>query len=167
MKKTITRFQAQKIYDTLSGMALGHLSPETLEAVIDDFAIIKNEVDNLNRIKLELSSRIYQDVDGERLRGFLIAVKNNDNKTIAESYEDLITLYNKELDVLVKVYNKEIEVDVAEVDWKEFRLAVLKSQPNTKQSAFEVLAPLFKAEEKATTDYAELDDYLATIKQEL
>ena len=158
--KTITRFHAQKMVETLAGMALGYLPAEELEAVMDNFDILKAEVEKLEKMKAELARRIYQGVDEKRLQDFFEAVQKSDNEAIQKDYADLLPLRNKEVEVLVSLYNKGIDLDIKEIDGKEFRKAVLKSQPNTKQAVFEVLTPLFKAEEKPEDDFSELDEFL-------
>lgn len=155
--KTITRFHAQKMVETLAGMALGYLPAEELEAVMDNFDILKAEVEKLEKMKAELAKRIYHDVDEKRLQSFFDAVQKNEDTA---EYSDLIPLRNKEVEVLVSLYNKAVDMDIKELDGKEFRKAVLKAQPTTKQAVFEILTPLFKAEEKPEDDFSELDTLL-------
>ena len=155
--KTITRFHAQKMVETLAGMALGYLPAEELEAVMDNFDILKAEVEKLEKMKAELVKRIYQGVDEKRLQDFFEAVQKNEDTA---EYSDLVPLRNKEIEVLVSLYNKAVELDIKELDGKEFRKAVLKAQPTTKQAVFEILTPLFKAEEKKDDDFSELDEFL-------
>lgn len=157
MKKTITRFQAQKMLEQLGGMALGYLPAEELEAVMDNFDILKAEVEKLEKMKAELVKRIYQGVDEKRLQDFFEAVQKNEDTA---EYSDLIPLRNKEIEVLVSLYNKAVDMDIKELDGKEFRKAVLKAQPTTKQAVFEILTPLFKADEKPQDDFSELDEFL-------
>lgn len=159
--KTITRFQTTKMVETLGGMALGHLTTEDLEAVMDNFDILKAETEKLEKLKAELAKRIYQGVDEKRLQDFFEAERKNE---VSEDYADLVPLRNKEIEVIVSLYNKAVELDIKEIDGKAFRKAVLKAQPNTKQAVFEILTPLFKAEEKPEDDFSELD---ALLKQPL
>lgn len=159
--KTITRFQAQKMLEALGGMALGHLATEDIEKVIDNFDILKAEVEKLDKMKTELSKRIYQDVEQERLQKFFEAIQQNDEKTLNKEYADLLPLRIKEVDVTISLYNKLIDVDLKEIDSKDFRKAVIKAQPDTKQGVFSILAPIFKAEEEeAKEDFSELDSLL-------
>jgi uncharacterized UPF0160 family protein len=160
MKKTLTRFQAQKMLEQLAGMALGYLPSEELEAVMDNFDVLKAETEKLEKMKAELAKRIYQGVDEKRLQDFFEAAQKNDNEAIQKDYADLLPLRNKEIEVIVSLYNKAVEMDIKELDGKEFRKAVLKAQPNTKQAVFEILAPLFKADEKPQDDFSELDELL-------
>lgn len=159
MKKTITRFQAQKMLEQLAGMALGYLPSEELEAVMDNFDILKAETEKLEKMKAELAKRIYQGVDEKRLQEFFTAIQKNE-EGIEEKYADLLPLRNKEIEVIVSLYNKAVEMDIKEIDGKEFRKAVLKAQPTTKQAVFEILTPLFKAAEKPQDDFSELDEFL-------
>lgn len=156
--KTITRFQAIQIVKALSDMGLGYLPAEELESIIDNFELLKSEAEKVNRLKAELANRIYHEVDTKRLQSFFDAVQKNEE--VAEDYMDLLPLRNKEIEVIVSIYNKVVELDIKEVDGKEFKKAVLKAQPNTKQSAFEVLVPLFSAEENKEDDFSELDEFL-------
>lgn len=160
--KTITRFQAQKMLDVLGGMALGHLTTEQLEAVIDNFDILKSEIDKLNALKTELGKRIYQDVEQERLQKFFETIQKNDTDTLDKDYADLIPLRVKEVQVIINLYNKAIDIDLKEVDSKDFRKAIIKAQPDTKQDAFDALTPMFKAEEvkEEKPDYSELEELL-------
>ena len=160
--KTITRFQAQKMLDALGGMALGHLATEQLEATIDNFDILKAEIDKLNALKTELGKRLYQDVEQERLQKFFEAVQQNDTDALDKDYADLLPLRVKEVQVIINLYNKVIDLDLKDVDSKDFRKAVIKAQPDTKQDAFDVLAPMFKAEEvkEVNPDYSELEELL-------
>jgi hypothetical protein len=160
--KTITRFQAQKMLEALGGMALGHLTTEDLERVIDNFDILKAEVDKLDKMKTELNKRIYQDIEQERLHKFFEAIQKNDAENLNKEYADLLPLRVKEVDVTISLYNKLIDVDLKEIDSKDFRKAVIKAQPDTKQGAFTVLAPIFKAEEvkEDKEDYSELEELL-------
>lgn len=160
MKKTITRFQAQKMLEQLAGMALGYLPSEELEAVMDNFDVLKAETEKLEKMKAELAKRIYQGKDEKRLQDFFEAVQKDDNEAIQKDYADLLPLRNKEIEVIVSLYNKTVEMDIKELDGKEFRKAVLKAQPNTKQAVFEILTPLFKADEKPQDDFSELDEFL-------
>lgn len=160
MKKTLTRFQAQKMLEQLAGMALGYLPSEELEAVMDNFDVLKAETEKLEKMKAELAKRIYQGVDEKRLQDFFEAAQKNDNEAIQKDYADLLPLRNKEIEVIVSLYNKAVEMDIKELDGKEFRKAVLKAQPNTKQAVFEILTPLFKADEKPQDDFSELDELL-------
>lgn len=160
MKKTLTRFQAQKMLEQLAGMALGYLPSEELEAVMDNFDVLKAETEKLEKMKAELAKRIYQGVDAKRLQDFFEATQKNDNEAIQRDYADLLPLRNKEIEVIVSLYNKAVEVDIKELDGKEFRKAVLKAQPNTKQAVFEILTPLFKTDEKPQDDFSELDELL-------
>ena len=160
MKKVITRFQAQKMLEQLGGMALGYLPSEELEAVIDNFDILKAETEKLEKLKADLAKRIYQGKDEKRLQGFFEAAQKNDNEAIQKDYADLLPLRNKEIEVIVSLYNKAVELDIKEIDGKAFRKAVLKAQPNTKQAVFEVLTPLFKTKEKPEDDFSELDAFL-------
>ena len=155
--KTITRFQAQKMLEQLGGMALGYLPSEELEAVMDDFDVLKAETEKLEKMKAELARRIYQGVDEKRLQDFFEAIQKNEDTA---EYSDLIPLRNKEIEVIVSLYNKAVEMDIKELDGKEFRKAVLKAQPTTKQAVFEILTPLFKADEKPQDDFSELDKLL-------
>lgn len=155
--KTITRFQAQKMLERLGGMALGYLTTEDLEAAMDNFDVLKAETEKLEKLKAELAKRIYQGVDEKRLQDFFEAERKNE---VSEDYADLVPLRNKEIEVIVSLYNKAVEMDIKEIDGKEFRKAVLKAQPNTKQAVFEILTPLFKAEEKPEDDFSELDTLL-------
>ena len=143
--------------ETLAGMALGYLPSEELEAVMDNFDILKAEVEKLEKMKAELAKRIYQGVDEKRLQAFFDAIQKNEDTA---EFSDLIPLRNKEIEVLVSLYNKAVDMDIKELDGKEFRKAVLKAQPTTKQAVFEVLTPLFKAEEKPEDDFSELDALL-------
>ena len=158
--KTITRFQAQKMLEQLAGMALGYLPSEELEAVMDNFDVLKAETEKLEKMKAELAKRIYQGVDEKRLQDFFEAIQKNDNEAIQKDYADLLPLRNKEIEVIVSLYNKAVEMDIKELDGKEFRKAVLKAQPTTKQAVFEILTPLFKADEKPQDDFSELDEFL-------
>lgn len=146
--------------EQLSGMALGYLPSEELEAVMDNFDVLKAETEKLEKMKAELAKRIYQGVDEKRLQDFFEAAQKNDNEAIQKGYADLLPLRNKEIEVIVHLYNKAVEMDIKELDGKEFRKAVLKAQPNTKQAVFEMLTPLFKADEKPQDDFSELDELL-------
>lgn len=146
--------------EQLGGMALGYLPSEELEAVMDNFDILKAETEKLEKMKAELAKRIYQGVDEKRLQDFFEAIQKNDNEAIQKDYADLLPLRNKEIEVIVSIYNKAVDMDIKELDGKEFRKAVLKAQPNTKQAAFEILTPLFKAKEKPQDDFSELDEFL-------
>lgn len=161
--KTITRFQAQKMLEQLGGMALGYLQSEELEAVMDNFDALKAETEKLEKMKAELAKRIYQGVDEKRLQDFFEAIQKNDNEAIQKDYADLFPLRNKEIEVIVSLYNKAVEMDIKELDGKEFRKAVLKAQPTTKQAVFEILTPLFKADEKPQDDFSELDEFFEII----
>lgn len=156
---TITRFQAQKMLEQLGSMALGYLPSEELEAVMDNFDVLKVETEKLEKMKAELAKRIYQGVDEKRLQEFFTAIQKNE-EGIEEKYADLLPLRNKEIEVIVGLYNKAVEMDIKEIDGKEFRKAVLKAQPTTKQAVFEILTPLFKAAEKPQDDFSELDEFL-------
>lgn len=158
--KTITRFQAQKMLEQLGGMALGYLPAEELEAVMDNFDVLKAETEKLEKMKAELAKRIYQGVEEKRLQDFFESIQKNDNEAIQKDYADLLPLRNKEIEVIVSLYNKAVEMDIKELDGKEFRKAVLKAQPTTKQAVFEILTPLFKADEKPQDDFSELDEFL-------
>ena len=160
MKKTITRFQAQKMLEQLGGMALGYLPSEELEAVMDNFDTLKAETEKLEKMKAELAKRIYQGKDEKRLQDFFEAIQKNDNEAIQKDCADLLPLRNKEVEVIVSLYNKAVDMDIKELDGKEFRKAVLKAQPTTKQAVFEILTPLFKADEKPQDDFSELDKLL-------
>lgn len=160
MKKTITRFQAQKMLELLGGMALGYLPSEELEAVMDNFDTLKAETEKLEKMKAELAKRIYQGKDEKRLQDFFEAIQKNDNEAIQKDCADLLPLRNKEVEVIVSLYNKAVDMDIKELDGKEFRKAVLKAQPTTKQAVFEILTPLFKADEKPQDDFSELDKLL-------
>lgn len=146
--------------EQLGGMALGYLPSEELEAVMDNFDTLKAETEKLEKMKAELAKRIYQGVDEKRLQAFFEADQKNDNEAIQKDYADLLPLRDKEIEVIVSLYNKAVELDIKELDGKEFRKAVLKAQPTTKQAVFEILTPLFKADEKPQDDFSELDELL-------
>ena len=146
--------------EQLGGMALGYLPSEELEAVMDSFDILKAETEKLEKMKAELAKRIYQGKDEKRLQDFFEAIQKNDNEAIQKDCADLLPLRNKEVEVIVSLYNKAVDMDIKELDGKEFRKAVLKAQPTTKQAVFEILTPLFKADEKPQDDFSELDKLL-------
>ena len=146
--------------EQLGAMALGYLPSEELEAVMDNFDVLKAETEKLEKMKAELAKRIYQGVNEKRLQDFFEAAQKNDNEAIQKDYADLLPLRNKEIEVIVSLYNKAVEMDIKELDGKEFRKAVLKAQPTTKQAVFEILIPLFKAAEKPQDDFSELDEFL-------
>lgn len=158
--KTITRFRAQQMLEALAGMALGHLENDTLEVVLDNFDTLKNEVEKVEKMKSELAKRLYQDVKEERLRAFFDAVQKNDTELLEKEYADILPLRAKEIEVIVSLFNKNVEMDIKEIDGKAFRKAVMKAQPETKAVTFEMLAPMFVAEEKQAEDFSELDDLL-------
>lgn len=146
--------------ELLGGMALGYLPSEELEAVMDNFDTLKAETEKLEKMKAELAKRIYQGKDEKRLQDFFEAIQKNDNEAIQKDCADLLPLRNKEVEVIVSLYNKAVDMDIKELDGKEFRKAVLKAQPTTKQAVFEILTPLFKADEKPQDDFSELDKLL-------
>ena len=159
MKKTLTRFQAQKMLEVMGGMALGHLATEELEKVMDAFDTLKKEVEKIDTLKTELAKRLYQGVDEKRLQEFFAAIQKNE-EGIEDKYADLVPLRQKEVQVIIGILNKEAEVEIDTIDGKEFRKAVMKAQPDTKTAVFELLTPLFTEEEKEEADLSELDEFL-------
>ena len=155
--KQITRYQAQKMLEAIEGMALGHLDADNLEAVLDNCDILKAEIEKLDKMKKELGRRLYQGIELDRMIAFYKAQTSNDTETIAKDYADLARLREKEIEVIVSLFNKVVDLDIREVDERSFVKAVLKAQPDTKMDAFDVLAPMFKAEEQED-DFSELDE---------
>lgn len=159
MKKTLTRFQAQKMLEVMGGMAFGHLATEDLEKVMDAFDSLKKEVEKIDALKTELAKRLYQGVDEKRLQEFFTAIQKNE-EDIEEKYADLVPLRQKEVQVIIGIFNKVVEVEIDTIDGKEFRKAVMKAQPDTKTAVFELLTLLFSEEEKEEADLSELDELL-------
>lgn len=182
--KTITREEAMSMFAMLGSMALGHLSEETLEAVMNNFNECRKVEDEMKKLNEELGNRLYAEVDSERkencfkelgkienLRNKPLASKEEVQKVIkdmedimkivADNYADVYELYKKHNAVYHKLLSKEIEVDFHEIDSDEFIKGIVKGKKDAPiheiRAAF---APMFKEEEKKDADFSELDDLL-------
>lgn len=157
--KTLTRRNAVAMFQHLSQMAIGHLCDADMEAALDNIAALRTVADQYAKLAEELHRRIFEDVDEQRCRAFDSIVREHGMDAVGEEYADIKALVEKKVSVMYGLESREVAVELRKVERKAFMMAVLKAQPATPQTAFNVLAPMFEDDE-AETDMAELDELL-------
>lgn len=168
----ITRNYAIEMFRRMGQMAFGHLSEETLEAVMNNMEALRAVSEQFDKLKEEMGKRLYEGVEKEKLNAFFEILqkmqgKKNEqlmelDKLARETYPELYELRMKEVRVSLSLVAKEVEVDFKEIDGKEFKKAVLKAQPDTKLADFGWFEPMFKKEkaEDKNEDFSELDELM-------
>lgn len=157
--KTLTRRNAIAMFQQLGQMAIGHLNDADMEAVMDNIAELRTVAEQYTRLAEELHRRLFGGVDEERCRVYDSIVREHGMDAVGEDYADIKALVAKKVSVLAGLESREVSVDIREVDRKSFMMAVLKSQPDTPQIAFNVLSPMF-VESKTKADMSELDELM-------
>lgn len=169
----ITRNAAMSMYEHLGAMSLGYLTEKTLEVVMSNFSALAKVASEMNQLKKELISRIYQDIEESLKKAFFeliskmeiekdIAKKEALAETAKAEYGDVWKLYAKHINVIISLLEKEVEIEIEPVDEQEFMKGVLmgkKDAPIREIKA--VFSPMFKTE-PMETDLSELDDLLKT-----
>lgn len=156
---TITRRNAIAMFQQLGQMAIGHLNDADMEAVMDNIAALRTVAEQYTKLAEELHRRLFGGVDEERCRAYDSIVREHGMDAVGEEYADIKTLVEKKVSVMYGLESREVAVELRKVERKAFMMAVLKAQPATPQTAFNVLAPMFEDNE-AETDMAELDELL-------
>lgn len=156
---TITRRNAIAMFQQLGQMAIGHLNDADMEAVMDNIAALRSVAEQYTKLAEELHRRLFGGVDEERCRAYDSIVREHGMDAVGEDYADIKALVAKKMSVLAGLESREVSVDIREVDRKSFMMAVLKSQPDTTQIAFNVLSPMF-IESKTKADMSELDELM-------
>lgn len=168
----ITRHTAIQMFQALGTMALGYLDDATLEATMDNFNAFRKVAEDFDKLKEELSNRLYADADKKKKDSFFEIVgkyeqeKDADKKAeymklMQDSYSDLLPFYEKHLAVLASLANKEVEVEITKVEKDAFVRGVLKG--NKGNSAFlieHIFGFMFKDPEKKEDNFSELDELL-------
>ena len=155
----ITRRQAIAMYQQLGRMAIGHLNDADLGIVIDNMDEMKKVAEQYSQLASELHRRLFEDVDEQRCRAFDGIVREHGIEAVGEEYADIKALVERKVTVMLGLESREVAVELRKVERKAFMMAVLKAQPDTPQTAFNVLAPMFEDNE-AETDMTELDELL-------
>lgn len=168
----ITRNYAIEMFAQLGHMALGHLDEVTLTATLDNFNALRKASEDFDKLREELNKRLYEGMDEKRKEEFFKLVGKLERTKEAEkreelarlmkdTYSDFYPLYEKHLACIVKLMNKEIEVEITEVDADAFVKGIVKGKQDAPVMEIRAyFAPMFKAEEKKDTDFAELDELL-------
>lgn len=168
----IKRHAAISMFQTLGTMALGHLDEATLEATMDNFNAFRKAAEDFDKLKEELSKRLYADVDEKKKEDFFKIVGKYENekdadkkaeykKLMEDSYAELWPVYEKHIAVLTSLANKEVEVEIAKVDKDAFVLGILKGNKNNPSFLIEqVFGFMFKEAEKTEDDFSELEELL-------
>ena len=173
--KKITRNQAVLMFQNIGTMAIGHLDEETLSATLDNLDALRKVHDDVRALSDELAKRLYDGTDQAKKKEFFKVVslyesachardleKADQNLAIMkDTYADFYPLYEKQVSVLKKIRNKEVEIDLAEIDKEAFIKGIVLGQKDIQ--IFDIVrafAPMFKDEDKAETDLAELDELL-------
>ena len=80
----IKRHAAISMFQTLGTMALGHLDEATLEATMDNFNAFRKAAEDFDKLKEELSKRLYADVDEKKKEDFFKIVGKYENEKDAD-----------------------------------------------------------------------------------
>ena len=170
----ITRFAANRMFQTLGAMALGHLNDEALEAVMMNFNAFRKVTEEFEELKKELFKRLYGDMETmaedekKKLMEFfdlLAKMEGADAEKQTEldalvkaNYPALYDLRTKEIKVIVSLLNKEVDIELTEVDEKEFIKGVVKGKKDAPVNEIRaIFSCMFKTEKKDKADFAELD----------
>lgn len=176
MKKTIKRNAAIRLFQTIGAMALGHLDEKTLEAVMANFNAFRSVTDDFDKLKKELSDRLYKDVDKEVHQKFFEIVakfeaetdmeKRNELYEVMKTHTDIYPLYEKHIAVIIALLNKDLEIEIEEVDADDFIKGVVLGKKDAPIHEIRgIFAPIFKEEKKEDkTDFSELDELLKDLK---
>jgi hypothetical protein len=168
----IKRHAAISMFQTLGTMALGHLDEATLEATMDNFNAFRKAAEDFDKLKEELSKRLYANVDEKKKEDFFeivgkyeqekdAAKKAEYMKLMRDSYAELWPVYEKHIAVLTSLANKEIEVEITKVDKDAFILGILKGNKNNPSFLIEqMFGFMFKELEKEEDNFSELDELL-------
>lgn len=168
----IRRHAAISMFHTLGTMALGHLDEAILEATMDNFNAFRKAAEDFDKLKEELSKRLYADVEEKKKEDFFKIVgkyesekdadkRSEYEKLMKDSYVELWPVYEKHIAVLTSLANKEIEVEITKVDKDAFILGILKGNKNNPSFLIEqVFGFMFKELEKEEDNFSELDELL-------
>ena len=161
------------MFRTLGTMALGHLDTATLDAVMDNFNALRKVAEDYENMRQELTKRLYADVEETRRKEFFELVtkmevekdvnKRTEYSTIAEaSYPDIWTIYYiKHTEVINRLLDKEVDVELTEVDSDLFVKGIVKGKKDAPVLEItSIFAPMLKKEDKADTDFSELEELL-------
>lgn len=168
----IKRHIAVSTFKILGSMALGYLEDATLEATMDNFNAFRKVVDDFDRLKEELSKRIYANIDEKKVEDFFKVVgkyedekdekkKAEYKKLMKDSYAEIYLLYEKHITVLTSLANKEVEVEIVKVDKDTFILGIMKGNKNNSSFFIEhVFGFMLKDAEVLENNFTELDELL-------
>ena len=168
----LTRHYAIEMFGQLGHMALGHLDDVTLTSILDNFNALRKVGEEFDKLREELSKRLYEGMDETRKEEFFKLVTKLEKTKEAEkrmemialmkdTYADFFAIYEKHVNVIGKLLNKEVEVDITEVDADAFIKGIVKGKADA--PVLEIRAffkPMFKADEETKADFSELDEML-------
>lgn len=168
----LKRNLANRMFRTLGTMALGHLDTATLDAVMNNINALRKVAEDYENIRQELTKRLYADVEETRRKKFFdlvtkMEVEKDMNKraeyisTAEASYPDIWTIYLKHIEVINSLLDKEVEVELTEVNLDLFVKGIVKGKKDAPVlEIMSVFAPMLKKEDKADTDFSELEELL-------
>ena len=167
----ITRNSAIQMFRTLGTMALGHIEVATLDATMDNYNAFRKVAEDFDKLREELSKRLYHGIDEKRKDDFFAIVEKYEREndadkkaeyiSIMETYTEIYPIYEKHLIVLASLADKEVEVEINKVDKDKFVRGILKG--NSGNNAFMIeyaFGFMFKDAEKKEDDFSELDELL-------
>ena len=163
MRKTINRGLAVILYNQMATMAFGHLSEETLEAVMDNFVSLGKVAEHYQKLMEELSKRLYEGIDDSMKSDYNEMAKKATAEELEAAFPKLFKLVQKQNAIDASLRSKDVGVELALVDKKEFVKGVLKGKPSLATVVFDLFEPMFKEEEKKEdekVDFSELDALL-------
>lgn len=157
MKKTMSRGAAATLYTMMTRMSFGHLSEETLAAVMDNFMEFGKVEEYCRKIVDELRKRMFKEVDDETIGKYNAMAANATEEEMAKAYPALYPLVMKFNRLHSAIYAKQVEVELNEVDKAEFVKAVAIGTPNLTVGILNHFGVMFKEEEQ---EFSELDELM-------
>lgn len=153
----LSRHKTAMMHDALSRMALGHLSEEMLEVVINNCLALRPVAAELRMLNEELRRRLYEGKSEEDARAMIELVIEGKAEEAERTYPALwptFLLHNRLAD---KLSAKEVDVEIEQIDADTFIKAVLRDNKGISIAEVEnVLKPMFKAAEPTLDEIDEL-----------
>lgn len=157
MKKTMSRGAAATLYAMMTKMSFGHLSEDSLAAVMDNFMELGKVEEYCRKMVDELRKRMFEGVDDETIGKYNAMAADATEEEMAKAYPVLYPLVMKFNRLHSAIYAKQVEVELNEVDKAEFVKAVVIGTPNLTVGILNNFGVMFKEEKQ---DFQELDELL-------
>lgn len=162
-KKTISRGAAATLYALMTRLSFGHLSEETLAAVMDNFMELGKIEEYCRKMVDELRKRMFEGVDGETIEAYNAMAAEATEEEMQNAYPTLFPLVMKFNRLHSAIYAKQVEVELNEVDKAEFVKAVAMGTPNLTIGILNNFGVMFKEEKQ---EFAELDELMEGVGNE-